>query len=195
MTTKTKTQKTKKTATTKKTDATPVGKKVTREFSVELDDQRYAELARRQGSVLMTKSKLEAEYSEVKARWKERLDPLTTELDTIEAALRDGKETMTAETTMVVNYDERRVEYFFNGKVVDSRDMTTQDEQQAEAPLKNRAKSTKPRRDHKKAASGDREDEVGEDIESVIKAETRKSTKHTSTDGPSGNGIDGAYDA
>ena len=47
-------------------------------------------------------------------------------------------------------------------------------------PAKNNVKKV----DFKKRASGEKDDEVGEDIASIIAAETKKGTKRSSVDGP-----------
>jgi predicted nuclease with TOPRIM domain len=170
----------------------PKGTKVTREISIEIadDKERLAKLGKEEGALLRNLAKLDANFAEVKSEWAARLDPLRSRLGEIRQALKDERETFTADTVMVKNYDANKIEYWFDGKIVDARDMTAEERQQDIGFPKNTRKGRAPRVDHKMAAANDVEREDA-DIGNVRRLETSRHTKHSATDGPAGNGVNG----
>lgn len=164
---------------------TPKGTKVVRDVEISLDDKTRAKLAEELGEKLKAQTKLELEFSDVKTKWKERLTPVSDRVKAIENFLENGTETKTVETTMVKNYNDNVVEYWFDGAVVYHRPMTSVDRQE-DLPIKTRRGRTKEN-------SVVMPPTESEDIGNVRKLETSKRTKRSAVDGPTkGNGLDEA---
>jgi hypothetical protein len=163
-----------------------------REITIDIDKATYAELGEREGALMRNLDNLKEQFAEVEKSWDERIDPVADELAGVRKTLKEGKITKTAEVEVVKNYDENRVDYVFEGKVVDSRDMTVEDRQGSllggqavEKPKTRRGRDAK-----QAAANDDTLDEPPRDSEiaDVIKMEQGRQTKHTATDGPAGKG-------
>lgn len=167
--------------TTTKNARAPKGKIVTREVSIELDEKTYAKFGKEEGELMRNVGKLREEFSDVKRKWDDRIEPLTDRLEFVRESLKNGKETKTIECRQVKNFDEGRMEWWYDGKVVDHRPLTTTDHQE-EIPLKTKRGRTKENSVVVPPKAVD--DEIG----NVRKLETSRRTKHTSTDGPVGKG-------
>lgn len=166
-----------------KTLKNPKGKKVTREVEIGLDTETRAKLAEELGEKLKAKTKLDAEFSEVKQKWKDRIQPVADRIGAIENFLENGKEKKTVETIMVKNHDENKVEYWFQGKIVDWRHMNESDRQE-DMTLKTKRGASPDKRLGKDAPIETRDEE----IKNIHKLETSRKTKHSATDGPVGKG-------
>lgn len=173
----------------KPTKKNPKGKVITREITLELTKEDYAKLGERESDLMNSVGKLEAEFSEVKSKWTARLDPLKAELTEVRATLKAKEEKKTLEVTQVMNYDEDTVEFWFAGKIVDTRPMTHQDRQDQ---MEFAQPKTRRGRDAKQLAANDVEKDEDKEISNVRKLETSRRTKHSSVDGPvnNGNGIE-----
>lgn len=170
--------------TTKK----PKGTLVTREVELELDDKILVKLGKERGDKLRAKADLEEKAAEDKQKWAERIKPLSERLTFIDDCLRNGKEKKTLEVTAVKNYDENKVEFWYEGKIVDYRAMTVQDRQE-DMPLK-----TKKGRSKENSVKNVAPQTEEESIAEVRKLETSKRTKLSAVDGPTKpNGLDGVY--
>ncbi len=167
---------------------TPKGTEVTREVELKLDDATHAKLSKERGEKLRAKAKLEEEFAEVKTKWADRIKPLSNRLAVLDEFVEHGIEKKTVKCTMVKNHEQSVVEFWFEGTVVDSRPMTPLDRQEDLPIRRGRSTKTEKKRDVRKAASGDKDWE-DDDIAQVRKAETSKKTKHSSTDGPTQNGL------
>jgi hypothetical protein len=170
----------------KSSEAKLKGKLVTREVEIGLDEKTRAKLAEELGEKLKAKTKLDLEFADVKAKWKERITPVSDRVAAIENFLENGKEKKTVECLQVKNFESGRMEWLFEGKIVDHRPLTDVDHQE-EIALKTKRGRTK---ENSVKAVQPTEDE---EISNVRKLETSKKTKHTATDGPTGNGLDGVY--
>lgn len=166
---------------------TPKGTTVTREVEITLDDKTRAKLAQELGDKLKSETKLKTEFADVKAKWNERITPVSDRIAAIENFLENGTEKKTVETTMVKNFEENTVEYWFEDRIVDHRPMSVTDRQE-DMPLKTKRGRTKENSVKPVTTEQD-------DINNVRKLETSKKTKHSSVDGPTnnGNGLDGVY--
>lgn len=158
---------------------TPKGKKVTREVEIDLDDSTHAKLSKERGDKLRTKARLTAEFEEVKTKWTERIKPISDRLAVLDESVRNGKEKKTVECVLVKNFEDNKMEYWFEGKIVDHRPMTAADRQE-DLVLKNKKKRTNS------VVMPEKED----DVTNVRKLETSKRTKHSSVDGPKTNGLE-----
>lgn len=155
----------------------PKGKKVTREVEIDLDQSIKLKLADELTEKSRALSKLKTEYDEVKQKWKERLYPVETRVNCILNFFENGKEKKVVECVMVKNYDANKVEYWYEGKIVDHRPMTVADRQE-DMPLNTRRGRSKENSVVMPTPTAQ------EEIADIVKAETSKKTKHSSVDGP-----------
>ena len=174
---------------TKKTDKTPPGTLVTKEFMFKLTDAEAAERYHAAGVLHAEILKLEEDFAELKRNWKSKIDARTASRDDLLVAGETGEEKRTVESTMVKNFDVKEIAYWFEGKVIERRTMT-ESELQMEA---NFEKSKKERARVQKLGQTEKHDPVAEahkangkdpEIAQVHKLETSRTTKTSSVDGP-----------
>lgn len=123
----------------------------------------------------------------------EEIKAKTKSLSLIDEMVDAGYEKRMVEAIEERDYAENEVRYIIDGRVVESRLMTTDEaqlriEMQARKVVNPTAKRKFPGNgkdpaDFKKAAAGDKDDD-DEDLTAHIRAETSKKSKHSSVDGP-----------
>lgn len=126
---------------------------------------------------------IEAEADDAKQVFKGRVAEKTGELSKlygIEATRQEDR---------LVNCTERRdfnlglVQYVFNGTVMEERTMTVGERQTEMKPVLQDNKNVHERTDGQ-------EEPQASDISDVIREETRRSSKHSAVDGPTGDDVD-----
>lgn len=167
----------------RKSTKNPKGTKVVREVELDLEEGLKLKLADELADKSRALTKLRQEFAEVSTKWKERIKPVSDRVDTILSFFEDGKEKKTVECVAVKNHQDNKVEYWFEGKIVDHRPMTTDD-------LQDQLKLTTKRGRTKENSVKFPTPTESEDIASVRKLETSKRTKHSSVDGPTANGAE-----
>lgn len=162
--------------------ATPKGEPVTREVELGLDDPTRAKLAAELGTKLAQLTELNTKFAEKKAKHAEQTDPLKARVKAIENFLECGREKKTLQCTLVKNYDDNVVEYWYEGRVVDHRAMSELDRQQ-QLDVK-----TKRGRSKKNSVKLPEPTTQEQDIANVRRLETGKFTKRSAVDGPTDTG-------
>lgn len=140
-------------------------------------------------------------FEEVKRDWRAKLTDIAAKRDTNLASIREGKELRNVEVTLVKNYDENRMEYWFEGKMMEEREMKPEERQQGFdeiPPTKTNKKGLKAQRAESDAkammmpgATGEKAprditeatNDAQQDTADVIKMETSKKTKRSAVDG------------
>ena len=176
---------------TKKTKTTPKGAKVTKEFMFKLTEKESNEKGRAAAALKKEADRLDTEFDELKESWKAkiatRVDKYKELLDVVDAQ----EEKRTVDATLVHNYAEGTIEYWFEGKIMESRPMTD-NERQKEMDLK---PPKKARAQKQPLGKTEKHDPVAEahaagangkmkDIAEVHKLETSRHTKTSAVDGP-----------
>lgn len=166
-------------------DPTPKGVKVTKELELPLDEATHVKLSKERGEKLRAKAALVAEFEEVKDKWNARIKPLTERLSVLDDFVEHGREKKTVTCTMVKNFDQSVIEFWHEGKVVDSRAMTALDRQEQLATRRGRdiTQTARQKRDPRMAAAGD-DSHKDTEIADVVREETGRKTKRSAVDGP-----------
>lgn len=184
--------------TKKKKDKTPRGVKVTKEFMFKLTEKESNEKGKAAAALKKEVDSLELQFEEVKDSWKAKIktreDKYKEHLDVVAAQ----EEKRTVDATLVHNYAEGTIEYWFEGTVMESRAMTDH-ERQKEMDFNSGKKAKgirqKLEKTEDKKETKDAEDPVAaahaatangkiHDINEVRKMETSRHTKSSAVDGP-----------
>lgn len=124
---------------------------------------------------------LQADAKKAADEFKNKIAPLTLELDNLSDVARAGEEERTVKCVCEMDFLNGEVRYVVDGKVHEKRTMT-QDEYQLEIHVgsraKNRGTQDLPQTEEKAT------DAEGQSIADAIAEETSKKTKHSSVDGP-----------
>jgi hypothetical protein len=162
----------------------PVGTTVTKDFVFKLTEAEFAEKGRNAAALAGEVAELELQFAEVKENHKAKIQAREAARDEALAIIRAKEETRTVDAILVKNFDEKEIQYFYAGEVIESRTMTY-DELQDEfdvAPKTGRAKKQKI--DSTQGLSGKIANGEGEnEIADVIKLETGRTTKRSAVDG------------
>lgn len=163
----------------------PTGTKVTKDFIFKLTEAEFAEKGRNAAALAGEVAELELQFAEVKENHKAKIQAREAARDEALALIRAKEESRTVDAIMVKNFDEKEIQYFYAGELIESRTMTY-DELQDEfdvAPKTGRAKK-QPIKDSTQGLSGKVAKGEGEnEIADVIKLETGRTTKRSAVDG------------
>lgn len=184
-----------------KKQKTPKGTKVTKEFLFKLTDAEVNEKGKVAAKARAGAAKLELQFEEVKDGWKAKIKVQENLRDAALDVIHAGEEKRTVDCVMVKNFNEKKVEYWFEDKVLDTRPMTA-DELQVDMPLDSK-RGQKARAVAQKLQKGDgkppKADPVAEahaaangngkfsDIADVHQMETHRASKTSAVDGPTRN--------
>lgn len=160
----------------KKIKKNPAGTKIKKEFVFKLtkdDKEKYFD---KLGVLREQLNKMMIEFDNVKEAWKAKVNAKADELAVIENIATKGEEIRTLESTMVKDFDQKEIRYYFEGKVIETRAATIDELQMEMKVLKTRdAGKTIANVSGKKAKNTD--------IADVIRMETGRKTKTNAIDG------------
>lgn len=173
------------------------------ELELQLNEGQMAAKAAELGAISLDIRNLEEEFSAVKNEWKDRIAKKQKVFDDLLDVVRAGKEKRALDCTVKLYYQSNTVEYWHEGALVHERSMTPEERQQ-ELPIPDNVEYIRrPSSDFEdeepvNAATIDagempkeiREDDVtrlktqGEQIQDIIREETRRTSKSSAVDGP-----------
>jgi hypothetical protein len=116
--------------TLKKTLKNPAGIKMMKRVPIRLSATELAERGQAAANFAASFDQESDRFNQIKKDWKAKLDDLENKRDINLLAIREGKEERQVEVVMVKNYDQQRVEYYYEGNLVDHREMNADDNQQ-----------------------------------------------------------------
>jgi hypothetical protein len=160
------------------------GTKVTKDFVFKLTEAEFAEKGRNAAALAGEVAELELQFAEVKENHKAKIQAREAARDEALAIIRAKEETRTVDAILIKNFDEKEIQYFYAGEVIESRTMTY-DELQDEfdvAPKTGRAKKQSIKDSTQNLSGMTAQEEKDEDIKNVIKLETNRATKRSSVD-------------
>lgn len=171
----------------KKTDkdiTTPEGDKVHRVLNLPLTDADKSKRADLMAEVQIALQDQEAEKKLNATGFNQKIKELKKSLRTLSRQVKDGIEEKNVECTMVKNFEANAIEYWYEGEVVDTVEMTEEDRQQDLKP-EVATITGKGKRPKKGKAITDDEvfDSPENEVRDVIKMETGRKTKKSSLDG------------
>lgn len=147
---------------------------VDRPLTFELTEDDYSRLGKDAGEAAHELRSIGGEFEKVKKTWKENIDAADGRLVQILSTIREGKEKRQVKCIERKDFQNSRVDYIFDGEIMESRAMYDS-ERQAEFTL------TKPGQ-KAKDVEFERAEPKSEDVGAVIKEETsRRSKKDAST--------------
>lgn len=168
-------------AKNKKEDiVTPEGATMNRVLSLPLSDAEKAKRADLLAEMQIELVSVEDTKKNAAAGFNAKIKEARKAINNLSRQVRDGLEEKNVECTVVMNYEANEVEYWFEGKVVEKRDMVPEDRQQdlaLETPIK------KGRGKKQKAEDEEVFESREEEVRDVIKMETSRKTKRTPLDG------------
>lgn len=172
---------------------------VKKQFWFELTEKETREMSKQAGNLHAEIGKDDLAFTEVKKAWKAKIGKKQTELGTMLAVLKTGKEQREVEAQEIKDFDKREIRWVVDGKVIESREMKPEETQQsfaldaskkrkqdladakktisAESKLRKEAEEFQSKRKKKPAPT------TGNEIADVIKSETSRKTKHSAVDG------------
>lgn len=177
------------------------------EVQVHLPITQAEQLARskRANQLLKQKDRLELERKDVAKQYRDRISSLVTEAQKLLEEAETEMELKTVKAVERRNFNTNRVEYWFKGKLVKTRDLTIADRQEEmnfQAPKKTKeqkaqenAKACAPGA-ARKPSRGQRQPTVtvtaqakAEDIANAIREQTSRKTANSAVDGVAGNAV------
>lgn len=167
----------------KKSKKMPKGTKVTKEFLFKLTQAEFADKGQEAAARCKEAEKLSSQFEEVKTEWKAKITAVEAKRDELLAVIHAKEEKRTVDAILVQDFEGKRIQYWFEGRVIEERAMT-EAELQMELKLKNSKKAEDKKADDakgKKASVAERTEDG--DVKAVIRAETRKASKVSSVDG------------
>lgn len=141
------------------------------------------------GEKLEEADKLEIERKSVSAQFLARIKSLNAQARTLLKEARGEFETKTVKAHERRNFKTKKVEFWFKGKLVKSREMTFADHQE-ELPLK--AKAWRKREVGSDSVGGPSrgvKQPIDDDVAGAIRQQTNAKTAHSSVDGAAGTAI------
>lgn len=149
---------------------TPAGEKVKRQLPFKLSDEEKARKgeeaakinAKADKAMLLKKSDMDMHNKMIKS--------LVVKRDVLLKSINEGIEHREVNCVEVKNYDDNKIEYWYEGEVLDSRDMRPEDRQQTLTE----PKAKKPNRWQKRHPVSSEEAREQEEIAQVHKLETSK---------------------
>lgn len=153
----------------------PDGEKCKRQLPFSLNDEEKARKGEDAGKFnIQIEKAMDLKKSEM-AKHNERITGLTKKRDGLLKAINEGVERREVSCVEAKNYEKNLIEYWFEGKVLESREMKPEERQQnlnEGKPSKKLAKWQKlaPKYEPKKS----KEDERDEEVASVHRLETSK---------------------
>lgn len=116
------------------------------------------------------------------AEFSPKIKDLDKQISKLQAMIDSGFEDRNVTCKIVKNYDDNKIEYWHDGKIAESREMTAQDRQlDLKTVKKVAAEAAEPLVEKDNVVSMNKTQ--SEDIQDVIKSETKRSTKKSSVDG------------
>jgi hypothetical protein len=168
------------TTTKKKVKKNPKGKTLTRPLPFKLNDEEKAarglEAAKLNNEIAELTVKKKLVTDEFAGSIKDR----TARRNTLLKQIHDGLERRDSECTEVKNFDENKVEYWVDGQMLESREMTPTDRQ---LDLDEAKKDTKKKGSEVPAGASVVAPPTGDDVKNVIAEETNRKTKTSAVDG------------
>lgn len=167
----------------KKKSGTPEGETMQKVLSITLEEAEKAERADLLADLQIEKTSVESEKREVSSKYRLRIKALTESINKLSRAVKNGFEERNVECTMIKNFSENRVEYWYKDQMLESRDMTA-DDRQAEMQIAEDEETHTPSRRRRSFTEMSQPPEREEDeVSEVIKMETSRKTKRSSIDG------------
>lgn len=153
--------------------ADSVTRTMQREITLDLSKEDIAALGSEAAEAEKQVTLLEIEFDGVKKEYGVKIKKIEAQMRTLLEKIRGGTRTEVVECKEVRNYHEGKVSYFMGEKLVEERTMDA-DELQQDLLLREKKDTQQLNLDEPQPT----------DIRDVIQEETRKSTKHSSVDGP-----------
>lgn len=183
--------KTEKKTKTKKLKTNPKGTRVSKSFAFDLSDAEVREKVRCAGELRKEFDALHTKFEENKETTKAKLTALAGRRDDAYRVAEAGIENRTVDAILVKNYDEKKIEYWFEGKMIEHRAMT-ENELQIEANFDKKGVVTKARAIKQTLQKNDGKDPIAAahangklaDIAEVHQMETSRKGKTSAVDGP-----------
>lgn len=182
-------KKAKKTVTKKKVDKNPKGTLVNGDFAITLVEADYVALGKSAAKKNLFKKELVEEKKIYNKDKQDKINGLNSEIEEISTAIKEGKRTRRVQATMVKDFDKGTIEYYFDGEIVESKNMTEADRQEQfdleERKIKKEAKTARTNAAKKRSKKNNVIDlNPGQsDVADVIALETNKKTKKSAVDG------------
>lgn len=134
-----------------------------KELEIPLSHADVERLAKEAAGISDALTKDRIEFKKIKTEWKDRIDGLQNGLARVLTVIQAGKEARTVDCVERRNFTENKVQFLFDGQVVEERAMTSHERQQemevvmgGGVPIDEKA-GVVVRPDFKKAAAGDDE--------------------------------------
>lgn len=106
-------------------------------FWFNLRDEEIVAMARNTGEVASKLNKDREAFKSVKTEWTQKIKDKETELDTMHATMKAGKEWREVDCVEITDFNKKEIRWEVKGKVMGSRDLSN-DEMQMGLPLPNR---------------------------------------------------------